>query len=83
MELCNLGDPSVCSSQDRVLKAKELWKREIWRSEGPANFLAKCYVRRLPGARTEPHTRICSGKKEGGEKEQKINKRAPVSWGTT
>ena len=42
MELQGLGDPNVCGSQDRVLKVKKPWKRELWRAaEGLANYLVE------------------------------------------
>lgn len=48
-------------------------EREIWRSaEGPANYLADYWERRLSGARIEPYARIRSGKKKEREKEKKI-----------
>lgn len=42
MELQGLGEPNICGSQDRVIKVKAPWKREIWRAaEGLAKDLAE------------------------------------------
>ena len=42
MELQGLGEPNIYGSQDRVLKVKMPWKREIWRAaEGLAKNLGE------------------------------------------
>ena len=42
MELQGLGEPNIYGSQDRVLKVKTPWKREIWRAaEGLAKNLGE------------------------------------------